>query len=104
MDGGKMKADKIEGSGRTHSHEFLIEEVDPYPCFNTDFFSEIHSGDVCPRCGVAIEYSEDVIRFDGERGVPTELATKDFSIPLYHPKCYRKRKADKQDLQSLDDY
>lgn len=98
------KAPKIEEMDREHEDERLDPEKNPYPIYYLDAasLSDLHGGDICPRCGEPLKYGEEVVSYSGERGTVLELAEKDVSVPLYHPPCRRELTVGKND--SLEDF
>lgn len=83
-------------------------EVDHYDPHNLDDYPHHHPaaasvgdsyiGDVCPYCGVPLDFGDEVVLHDGQRGVFAELNDLDDPVPAYHPTCWRERQAEKHSL------
>lgn len=68
--------------------------LDEYPASHPDAGSigETYLGDVCPYCGVPLDWMNDeVVTLHGDRGVMGDLFDLQEHIPCYHPKCWSER-------------
>ena len=102
-DGGRVRAEKIEDSDREHQHDFLDEDLDPYPCFDEGAIGGPLTGDICPRCGLAFKKRENVYRHDGDRGKVIEFAAEAKGPePMYHPECWVDRRSEDEGQKSTN--
>lgn len=74
----------------------LDPDLDPYPASHPAAASvgDTHLGDVCPRCGVPLDWLEEVVTIDGEAGVYSDVDETGDPTPAYHPDCWRERQAE----------
>jgi len=102
----EYQADPIDEQDFGHQHEFLDEEYDEYPTHSKGALDKGFPGDICPRCGIALERKETVVAFDGESGLLMEVASDDVTKPVYHPDCWTGRKEEERGKRndSLEDY
>lgn len=78
-------------------------DLDDYPHSHPDAASvgETYMGDVCPYCGVPLDWvNDEVVMFDGRRGQFCEVNDVDTPKPAYHPDCWRDRQAEKHGLEN----
>lgn len=84
-------------------------DLDTYPNSHPDAASvgESHLGDVCPYCGVPLDWLADtVVTIDGERGVFADVNAANDPVPAYHPACWTERQATaaRQEYRTLDTF
>ena len=89
-----MKVPKLEETGSEHSHPELDREIDPYPTHHPDVMSDTHGGDICPRCGEALTYTDIGVTLDGDVDMVRYLAPEDVTVPIWHLDCKEERDAE----------
>lgn len=72
--------------------------LDDYPSSHPDAASigYQYGGDVCPYCGVPLENDVELVDQTGQTGTIWDLARDDVTIPVYHPECWKARRADRR--------
>lgn len=73
-------------------------DLDTYPASNPTAASvgETYMGDVCPWCGVPLDWLEDVVLITGARGTFADVDDSDDPTPAYHPDCWQAREAERR--------
>lgn len=83
-------------------------DLDPFNYSHPDAASIGHKyvGDVCPYCGVPLQYEGTVINHNGERGELFEISPDENPVPCYHIDCWQERQAQvhKIENKTLGDY
>lgn len=80
-------------------------DLDSYPNYHPDAASigDVYMGDVCPYCGVPLNfYRDEVVTIEGDGGVFRELNVISEPIAAYHPECWNERRGETN--ADLDDY
>ena len=73
------------------------DDLDDYPNSHPDAASvgETYMGDVCPYCGVPLDWIRDtVVTTDGDEGPFHEVNEIGNPVPAYHPECWRERRGE----------
>lgn len=67
---------------------------------------DLYMGDVCPYCGVPLQYDESVVNIHGEDGELWDVSPDESPNPCYHADCWTERKAtiNQKENQQLGDF
>jgi hypothetical protein len=82
--------------------------VDEYPHSHPAAASigDLFIGDVCPKCGVPLKYTQQVVNINDTEGELHAVSPDENPIPCYHPGCWQERQATINSIEnaSLGDF